>query len=87
MWGMSVKWRTRPSDFLGIEHSTQAYYFDKAVYLFGTTFDADLEEYTKSKGKKPDSARITQQKRERRIAAWLADDSTPQVKRYRDPVM
>jgi hypothetical protein len=67
----------------------QAYYFDKAVYLFGTTFDADIEEYSKSKGKKPDKPQQTQQKRERRIAAWLADesDSTPAVKRFRDPVM
>lgn len=82
-----MKWRTRPSDFLGITHKTKAYYLDKAVYLFGTTFDADLEEYTKPRGKKPDSAQQTKAKRERRIAAWLADDSTPQTKRFREPMM
>jgi hypothetical protein len=85
---MSTKWRVRPSQFLAIENDVAAFYFDKAVYSFGVTFDADIEEHSKSRGKKPDTEEQTKRKREQRMARWLADGSTPasaQPRRFRDP--
>jgi hypothetical protein len=52
------------------------------------TFDADMEEAVKSKGKKPDTAEQTKRKQDVRLAKWLDDGSTPksaQPKRFRDP--
>jgi hypothetical protein len=73
---------------LSVENDAAAFYFDRAVYTFGVTFDADMEEATKSKGKKPDTPEQTKRKQENRLAKWLDDGSTPraaQPKRFRDP--
>ena len=86
LWGMSSKWETRPSEFLGIDDSLDAYYFDSAVYYFGVEFEDDLEKALKTRGKKQDSEEMRNQKRERRLAIWL-DDGTQekQPRRFRDP--
>lgn len=83
---MASKFRVRPSEFLGMENKLEAYYLDKAVYHFGTAFDADIEEASKSTGKTPDKPDMTKMKRERRVAKWLDDGTgpTPQ-QRFRDP--
>jgi hypothetical protein len=75
----------RPSDFLAIENSLEAFYFDSAVYLFGVEFESDIEESTKSRGKKPDSPEMQQKKRERRVAKWVADGNSDTTPRFRDP--
>lgn len=84
---MSTKWQVRPSELLGLDHVVEAYFFDKAVYYFGVTMEADVEEYSSSKGKKADKPEMTKMKRERRVNEWLNDGSTPQAKRFRDPNM
>ena len=65
-----------------------AFYFDQAVYTFGVTFDQDMEEASKSRGKKPDTEEQTKRKRDARLKQWLNDGSTPAVKTgsgFRDP--
>lgn len=54
-----------------------AFYFDRAVWLFGSTMDQDLEEATS--GSKSEKA--AKRAKERRVSMWLND--SPGV--YRDP--
>lgn len=81
---MSTRWQTRPSELLGVDDVLHAFWFDEAIYYFGTEFENDLEESTKSKGKKPDSPEMTAQKRQRRLDKWL-EGSPGSAPRFRDP--
>lgn len=78
---MSQQWGVRPSELYGIEPDTAAFFFDRAVYVFGVTVDADLEEA--SDGAK-DSATATMQRR-RRLNMWLAQEGETPQGVYRDP--
>lgn len=67
---MSIAYSCPPSKLYGFVHPVEAYYFDRAVWLFGSAMDADIEESTE-KVKKNRKAAI-----ERRVAKWLDDEET-----------
>lgn len=72
---------------MGIDDTVKAYFFDKAVFYFGSTVDADLEENSKSRSSKtPDKPEVTKMKRESQLAKWLADEGDGK-KRFRDPAV
>lgn len=79
---MVKTYHCRPSELLAIDHTVQAFYLDKAVFTFGTAFDADIEEHGKSKGKKPNPKQDAL-RRQQRLQKWLTDEDTP--RRFRDP--
>lgn len=47
-----------------------AFYFNRAVWIFGSTMDADVEESTKRVKKNREAAV------ERRVALWMDDEGT-----------
>jgi hypothetical protein len=65
---MASAYSTLPSKLYGLKHPVEAFYFDRAVFFFGTAMDADVEESTE-KVKKNRKAAI-----ERRVSLWLDDD-------------
>jgi hypothetical protein len=67
---MSNAYHTPPSKLYGITHPVTAFYFDRAVWVFGSTMDADLEESTKNVKKNREAAI------ERRVGLWMDDEGT-----------
>ena len=83
---MAKTFRTRPSEFLVIDHPVQAFYFDRAVFSFGTSFDNDMDEQEQGRGKRPPKPAEVKLKKQRRLRKWLEDeDSGPQ--QFRDPAL
>lgn len=83
---MATRFQVRPSTFLGIDDTTQAFFFDKAVFYFGVTVEADLEEHSKSRSsKRPDKPEVTAKKKETRLAVWLTAPDKEGKKQFRDP--
>lgn len=73
---MAKSLRKSPSELLNIRHPVRAFYFDRAVWLFGTTLEADLEAAADGV-KKEKAARAKQQMV---LATWLGGKGM-----YRDP--
>lgn len=69
-WQLSKTYRCRPSELYGIHHPVQAFFFDRAVWLFGTSLESDLEKSTE-KVKKPKQA---EQARMRVLQKWLGTE-------------
>lgn len=82
---MSKTFRTRPSEFLDVDHPVQAFYFDRAVFNFGQAFDQDIEEQDQHKGKRPLKPEAVKLKKQRRLRKWLEDDLAGQPTQFRDP--
>lgn len=79
MWQMSQNLRKTPADLLGITASAPSFYFNKAVWTFGTTLEADLNAVAeKSKKASTTKARQTQV-----MVTWMGTGSTKGL--YRDP--
>jgi hypothetical protein len=75
---MSKTYHSRPSELYGISHPVQAFFFDRAVFTFGTAVENDLKESTRKAKKQEQVDRI----RDRVMAKWLGP-TTPGV--FRDP--
>ena len=75
---MSKTYHSRPSELYGIQHPVQAFFFDRAVFTFGSAIENDLKESTRKAKKQEQADRI----RDRVMAKWLGP-TTPGV--YRDP--
>lgn len=68
---MAETFHCRPSELYAIEDPVLALDFDSAVWLFGTTLDADLAE-SEAKAKKPaEKERV----RQLRLQVWLGEQS------------
>jgi hypothetical protein len=74
-WQLSKAYTCRPSELYGIEHPVQKLFFDRAVWVFGSTLEADLEESGKSRGKKPKSEKQTNAARMKVLALWLGAEA------------
>lgn len=70
-WQLSKAYHVRPSELYGIQHPVQAFYFDRAVWVFGTTLDADLEK-AGADAKKPAQQEAA---RMRVISKWLGSEA------------
>jgi hypothetical protein len=75
---MASAYSSTPSKLYGLEHPVEAFYFDRAVWAFGSTMDADVEENTRAVKKNREAAI------ERRIAEWMDDDGKS-VGRFASP--
>lgn len=84
---MAKTFKTRPSEFLVIDHPVQAFYFDRAIFSFGTSFDNDMEEQEQYKGKKPPKPEAVKLKKRRRLRKWLEDDDGSASTQFRDPAV
>lgn len=73
---MSKSLRKSPSELLDIRHPVRAFYFDRAVWTFGSTLEADLEAAVEGV-KKEKAAKAKQQMV---LATWLGGKGM-----YRDP--
>ena len=76
-WKISKAYRLRPSELYGIKDELKAWSFDRAVWLFGSNLEAELEEAAndaKNKGQ-------AESKQRRVLAKWLGGG----VQQYRDP--
>jgi len=69
----------RPSDLYQVEDPVAAYCFDRAVYHFGTSLKAELEEV---QGK---TEQEIQRKRLSILSRWIPEASTATRQRFRDP--
>jgi hypothetical protein len=64
---MAKAYTTRPSSLYDIRDPVTAWSFDRAVYMFGSSFDADL----KKAGKDAQSDSQANSRRQAVIAKWL----------------
>lgn len=78
-WRMSQDLRKTPSEVLSITGTARQYYFNKAVWRFGTALDSALEEA--AKGKKTDKAARTAQQLV--LNRWIAKPGQKGL--WRDP--
>lgn len=79
-WQVSQSLRKSPSDLLGIKNSVHRYYFDKAVWRFGSAIEADLN----AVAEKSKTAAATRAKQAMVMAKWMgAGKKTKGL--YRDP--
>lgn len=70
-WQLSKAYVVRPSELYGMTHPVQAFFFDRAVWVFGTTLESDLEK-AGAKAKKPKQA---EQARMRVLQKWLGTEA------------
>lgn len=70
-WRLSKTYHCRPSELYGIEHPVQQLFFDRAVWLFGSAVEADLNKASE-KAKKTSQAQAA---RARVLAKWLGDEN------------
>lgn len=56
-WSQAKTYSCRPSELLGIEDRLAAYYLDRAVALFGSRVDRELEE-ARQNAKNPQRAQL-----------------------------
>lgn len=74
---MAKAYTCRPSELYGIQHPVQELFFDRAVWLFGTSLEAELEQVTNSssKSKKPKSQKQIEQARLKVLNKWLGNQA------------
>lgn len=77
---MSSKFGCRPSDLYGVHDEVAALYFDRAVFTFGTSVEADIQNAAET-AKNDKQARASAM---RVLHKWLDQDKTMKG-RYRDP--
>lgn len=77
-------WRCRPSELLAIEDEIAAYSFDRAVMLFGTALENELEEAVAGIDKDPHGLKA-EQARKRILKKWIPEASSETTPQYRDP--
>lgn len=79
---MAKSLRTRPSDLLAVEDELDRYCLDRAVYLFGSSLQNDLDsvqEKNDSDGRKAKAKRLMIFNR------YISDQKTSTKKRFREP--
>lgn len=76
---MSQGLRCRPSEILALGNSYEAFCFDRAVWKFGATLEAQLEEIAE-KAKKPATAKARKQLE---LTRWLAEPGSKGF--FKDP--
>lgn len=74
---MSKSLRKSPSELLDIRHPVRAFYFDRAVWMFGTTLEADLE----AAGEGSSKPKVIKAKQQMVLATWMGGGKGL----YRDP--
>lgn len=70
-WQLSKAYHCRPSEIYGVHHPVQAFYFDRAVWVFGTTLENDLDKAS-ADAKKPKQG---EQARLRVLQKWLGQEA------------
>lgn len=80
LWQQSKAYRSRPSEILGITEQPTAYYLDRAVFVFGRSLEAALEEAGQSRGKQKKTQSQIAMARARVLATWLG------TQRFADPM-
>lgn len=73
---MSKSLRKSPAELLDIRHPVKAFYFNRAVWVFGTTLEADLEAVAENVTK----PKVAKAKQQMVLATWLGTRGM-----YRDP--
>lgn len=74
---MSKSLRKSPSELLNVIHPVRSFYFNRAVWVFGTSLEADLEAAAEG-GKKE---KVIKARQQMVLATWLG----PVKGMYRDP--
>lgn len=69
-WRMAKTWHKRPSEIFPIKDEVAAYYFDCAVYLFGVSYEGELDKAAKA-GKSASAQKVAMDQVSQR---WLNDD-------------
>lgn len=76
---MAEKFRQLPSTILRVENDLEAFRIDRAVWLFGSQLQHDLDSVTST-----DPAKA-EWERKRIIGKWIPEAATPVEKLFRDP--
>lgn len=79
LWRMSQSLGRTPSELLYITGTAKAFFFDRAVWLFGSTLEAEIETSTKNLTK----AKAIEAKQQMVLSKWLAPSGVKGL--YRDP--
>lgn len=69
-WLQAKKFSCKPSELLGIESQPQAFYFNRAVFTFGTALEAELERAGQTRGKKKKNEQQIAMARQRVMTRW-----------------
>jgi hypothetical protein len=78
-WLQSQQFRCRPSEILGVTEQPAAFYFDRAVFTFGSALESELEKAGQSKGKSKKTDSQIAMARQQIMARWLG------TQRFADP--
>ena len=77
---LAKEWRVRPSELLDIDDPVDAFRFDRAVHIFGSALQAELEAV---EGK---TKQVRESKQRSIIQRWIPEATgTKQAKRFKDP--
>jgi hypothetical protein len=96
LWSMSKTWKCKPSEILHLTDELAAYCLNRAVYFFGTAYDADITEASTpppgGKGRRNPSQAVAMANHR-----WLTDNIDAEEdtsdfevivdKKYRDPAV
>lgn len=80
-WRLSKAYQVRPSEFYGIHDEFEAWCFDRAVFLFGSSLDSELREAADGAKNKNQS----RQRQQRVLDRWLRDEDQP--RQFKDPAV
>jgi hypothetical protein len=82
MWNLAKVWKTRPSQLTHITDPLRAFYFDRAVYTFGTEVETAMDEAADGAKSKKEA----QRKRQMALAKYMKNaDGTTASGTFRDP--
>lgn len=87
-WIATQSMRCKPSDLLGLQGSIAQYYFDRAVWAFGSAVQAELDavEDAATRSKSKTSPKTIQARKQMVLNKWIpAPESTKG--RYKDPAI
>lgn len=88
LWQQAESFSCRPSDLLSIECTIEAYYLDRACWLYGSKLDAEIKGATsKAKSEKAAAAKASQILHRRLNANGEKTSSKSKKGHYKDPAL
>lgn len=81
-WVISQKLRVTPSQYIHLQDPILCYYFDRAVWLFGSSVEADLNAVDANAGK---NAKSVPSRKQMVLNQWIPAKNGNSQGRFRDP--
>lgn len=81
IWNLAKTYKARPSDLVDVSDKLNAFYLDRAVFMFGTHVESEMEKAASDAKDQQTSIR----KRQAVLDKYLGTEKKPVRKRYADP--